>query len=507
MKADAMIERFPQYFERSASSRRDKVALVVDGRSATYGELLDMMLTIADTLHRLGIPAGARVAIYSEMSVHAVAAAFGILKAGYVLACIRHTINTAELEQQIADCGASALVASRSTSPRIASRYRAVTIDATRGDLSEYVVCFAADGASEAGNPSTDDAATIFYTSGSTGDSKGVLVTHRIMIAAFRSVSGYLANSERDIVLSFSPGLSSDYGFYNTVMPLLFGGRAVVETALPASAAAIVDIIERHGVTGLHVFPPALFRLCESGDLPASRLQSLRYVSTSGQAFPGKYIRLLRRALPAVLIYCNYGSTECKRIAYLPPAELDRRIGSVGKAIPGIRTYLVGNDNALVVRPWEVGELAVAGDLLMEKYWGRESDTARVIREGCFGESRVFMTGDLFAMDEDGFLFFQCRKGDLFDRDGVPVNPRAVERVLLDHESVAEALVVPVSRSDGARVPKAYVVPAATSAANAIELLDHCRRHLDSAAVPASIDFLRALPRTFGGKVSAQGLN
>lgn len=505
-----MIERFPTYFERSASSRRDKVALVVDGRSATYGELLDVMSAITDTLHRLGIPAGARVALYSETSVHAVAAAFGILKAGCVLACIRHTIDTAELEQQLADCGASALVASRSTSPRVASRHRAVAIDAIDaigGDLSEYVVCFATDRASAADDPSVDDAATIFYTSGSTGDSKGVLVTHRNMIAAFRSVSGYLANSERDIVLSFSPGLSSDYGFYNTVMPLLFGGRAVVETALPASGAAIVDIIERHGVTGLHVFPPALFRLCESGDLPASRLQSLRYVSTSGQALPGKYIRLLRHALPAVLIYCNYGSTECKRIAYLPPAELDRRIGSVGKAIPGIRTYLVGDDDALVVQPWQVGELAVAGDLLMEHYWRRESDTARVIRTGCFGESRVFMTGDLFAMDEDGFLFFQCRKGDLFDRDGVPVNPRAVERVLLDHESVAEALVVPVSRPDGARVPKAYVVPAATSAANAIALLDHCRRHLDSAAVPTSIDFLRALPRSFGGKVSAQGLN
>ena len=502
-----MMEQFHKYFEDSAIRQRDKVALTVDGLSATYGELLDDASTIAETLRRLGVPVGGRVAIYSEMSVHAVAAAFGILKAGCVLACIRHTIPTAELEQQLTDSGASAVIVSRSTALRVAAHHGTVSADIFGARLSDHIACFAIDAPPDAADIEPHDAATIFYTSGSTGDSKGVLVTHRNMIAAFRSVSGYLANTDRDVVLSFSPGLSSDYGFYNTVMPLLFGGRAVVRTALPGSAASIVDIVEQYAVSGLHIFPPALFRLCESEELPVSRLQSLRYISTSGQALPPKYIRRLRQALPAVLVYSNYGSTECKRIAYLPPSELERRGGSVGKAIPGVRTYLIDNDGALVVKPWQVGELAVAGDLLMDRYWGREQATAAAIRTECFGESRVFLTGDLFAMDEEGFLFFQCRKGDLFERDGVLVNPRAIERVLVDHHDVAEALVVPINDVTEARVLKAYVVPNAGTEPNAVELLAHCRRHVDSPALPASIEFLQAIPRTFGGKASAQGLN
>ncbi|WP_186105510.1 class I adenylate-forming enzyme family protein [Burkholderia gladioli] len=505
-----MGEAFHEIFARGAASRRDRIALTVDGHPTRYGELLDMMSAVAATIARLGLPAGARVAIYSELSATAVAAAFGILEAGCVLACIRHTVDTAELERQLDDSGASLLVASRATLPRVATRHRAVALDPATGGSLDAVAGFAIDGGARELDPATPDAATIFYTSGSTGDAKGVLVTHRNMVAAFRAVTGYLASTESDVVLGFTPGLSSDYGFYNTMMPLLSGGHAVVETALPADASAIVELIERHGVTGLHVFPPALFRLCEAGELPTARLRSLRYISTSGQNLPGKYIRLIRQALPAVLLYCNYGSTECKRISYLPPEQLERRLGSVGKAIPGVRTYLLDEAGNLVTQAGQVGELAVAGDLLMEKYWRREADTERVIRRDRFGESRLFMTSDLFTMDRDGFLFFHCRKGDLFDRNGIEVNPRAVERVLLEHASVAEALVVPFAANDGSRVPRAYVVPAPGifgTNIDADELLAHCRRHLDAGAMPAGIEFRPALPRTFGGKATAQGLN
>jgi len=502
-----MTERFHEYFEHTAVRHGNKIALTVDVHSVTYTELLNSMLTIAGALRDIGAASGARVAIYSEMSVHAVAAAFGILKAGCVLVCIRHTIPSAELQQQLKDCGASVLIASRATIHRVASIKLANNADMLGNVLSEQIAFFVIDGVPDSVSSDSSHAATIFYTSGSTGESKGVLVTHGNMIAAFRSISGYLANSERDVVLSFSPGLSSDYGFYNTVMPLLFGGHAVVATSLPKATASIVDSIEHFGVTGLHVFPPALFRLCESGNLPSSRLESLRYISTSGQALPHKYIRYLQQALPAVLIYSNYGSTECKRIAYLPPSELERRVGSVGKAIPGVRAYLVDDDGTLVTKPWQVGELAVAGDLLMEKYWGREQATAKVIRTECFGESRVFMTGDLFMKDEEGFLFFYCRKGDLFDRDGVQVNPRTIEQVLVNHRWVAEALVVPAPDAAGHLVPKAYVVACVDTLPDAVELLEHCRRHLDDAAVPESIEFLLVLPRTFGGKASALGLN
>lgn len=501
-----MTERFHQIFEDIAVRQGEKIALTIDGRSASYRQILGYACAVAESLRHSGIPLGARVAIYSEMSVYAVAAAFGVLKAGGVLTCIRHTLSAEELELQLKDCGASAIIVSHSTAVRVSSNPQTVGVDLLSGELSEHIACFSIDCPQNATKTDLHDAATIFYTSGSTGESKGVLVTHTSMIAAFRSVCGYLDNNECDIVLSFSPGLSSDYGFYNTVMPLLFGGSAVVMTALPETAKSIVDIIEQYGVTALHVFPPALFRLCDSENLPVSRVRSLRYISTSGQALPQKYVRRLQQTLPNVLVFSNYGSTECKRISYLPPSELGRRAGSVGKAIPGVRTYLVDEFGALVVQPWQVGELAVAGELVMDRYWGRERATAEVLQVGHFGESRLFFTGDLFTMDEQGFLFFQCRKADLFERDGAQVNPRAIERVLVDHDQVAEALVVPVCDTSGSSVPKAYIVPDPHNKPNAVDLLSHCRRRLDPVAVPASIEFRRSLPRTFGGKASSQGL-
>lgn len=155
-----MTERFHDYFERSAIRLREKIALTVDGYSATYGELLDHMSSIVETLRDLGIPAGARVAIYSEMSVHAVAAALGILKAGCILACIRHTIPTAELEQQLSDCGASALIASRSTIPRITLHHRAVCAGS---GLSEHIACYAIRGAPATTDLETRHAATTHW--------------------------------------------------------------------------------------------------------------------------------------------------------------------------------------------------------------------------------------------------------------------------------------------------------------------------------------------------------
>ncbi|UFZ04969.1 fatty acid--CoA ligase family protein [Bradyrhizobium ontarionense] len=207
---------------------------------------------------------------------------------------------------------------------------------------------------------------------------------------------------------------------------------------MPDDPGRIVDAIEAYGVTGLQVFPPFIFHLLKLPDLEGRLPKSVRYVSTSGQALPVKHIRRLREAWPGVQIFSSYyGLTECKRVSFLPPDEIDRRPRSVGRAIPGVRTYLFGEDDAPLTVPGQVGELGVAGELPMQRYWNMPEETARRMIENVAGEARVFLTGDLFRVDDEGYLYHVARKDDAFARSGFKVNPREVEQLLISHPAVA----------------------------------------------------------------------
>jgi acyl-CoA synthetase (AMP-forming)/AMP-acid ligase II len=493
---------FHHLFERNVQRFPDKKAIVAGERSATYGQLDRMASRAAQALVQRGVGRGERVALYAEASIEALAAVLGIFKAGCVLVTVHHSFSPRKLLFQLKDSGASGLVTGLSGD--LEPLLQEVPLRAVLPLDGRGAAAWAPDDAGpfEAG-ADEDDArlGAIFYTSGSSADPKGVLVSHKNMLAAFHSVTGYLENTPHDTILSYST-LASDYGFYNILMPLLFGGRAVVEKELPARPEQMLEVIRREEVTGMQVFPPAVFRLCQAEDLESQSIGPLRYISSSGQPLPLKHIRRLRGAFPRLQIFSNYGLTECKRVAYLPPSELGQRPGSVGKAIPGVRTYLVDDDGQTLMARGQTGQLAVAGDLVMLRYWNRPEQTAQVLKEHLFGEERVLFTGDLFRTDAEGYLYYVCRKDDVFSRGGFKVNPREIETVLLTHEAVAEAVVVPVADEAMGQVPRAHVVLRAGATLSAGALIQHCAASLDWHMVPTSVVFTDALPRTLTGKTS-----
>lgn len=493
---------FHHLFERNVQRFPDKKAIVVGARSATYGQLDRMASRAAHALVHRGVGRGERVAIYAEASIEALAAVLGVFKAGCVLVTVHHSFSQRKLLFQLKDSGASGLITGLSgeLEPLIHEAPLKAVLHVDRRES-------AAGAQDEAGTfeaeEDDDDArlGAIFYTSGSSANPKGVLVSHKNMLAAFRSVTGYLENTPSDIILSYST-LASDYGFYNILMPLLFGGRAVVEKEIPERPEHMLEVIRREEVTGMQVFPPAVFRLCQAEDLESQSAGSLRYISSSGQPLPLKHIRRLRSAFPQVKIFSNYGLTECKRVAYLPPSEIDQRPGSVGKAIPGVRTYLVDDEGQLITEPGRTGQLAVAGDLVMMRYWNRPEQTSQVLKENLFGEERVLFTGDLFRTDADGYLYYVCRKDDVFSRGGFKVNPREIEALILTHEAVAEVVVVPVEEEAVGHVPRAHAVLRAGATLSAEALIQYCAASLDWHMVPTSVVFTDALPRTLTGKTS-----
>jgi acyl-CoA synthetase (AMP-forming)/AMP-acid ligase II len=201
-----------------------------------------------------------------------------------------------------------------------------------------------------------------------------------------------------------------------------------------------------------------------------------------------------------------YGLTECKRVSYLPPEELDRRPTSVGRGMPNEQVYLVDAEDRVVTEPGVVGQLVVRGANVMQGYWELPEETAAVLRPGRWPWERVLYTGDLFTMDDEGFLFFVSRGDDIIKSRGEKVSPKEVENVLYEHPAVIEAAVVGVPDDTLGEAVKAYIVRRRGAEVTEKEIIAHCMRHLEDFMVPKIVEFREELPKTSTGKITKKGL-
>jgi acyl-CoA synthetase (AMP-forming)/AMP-acid ligase II len=202
-----------------------------------------------------------------------------------------------------------------------------------------------------------------------------------------------------------------------------------------------------------------------------------------------------------VKLFSMYGLTECKRVSFLPPDQLDVRPGSVGKGMPNEEVYVVDEDGRRV-GSGVVGELVVRGSNVMKGYWELPEETDQVLKPGPFPWGKVLHTGDLFRTDEEGYLYFVGRKDDILKSRGEKVSPREVEDVLCSLSGVAEAAVVGVPDPVLGQAIKAVVTLRAGARLTEQDVRRHCARHLEDFAVPKLLEFRDTLPTTSTGKVS-----
>ncbi|WP_285761784.1 class I adenylate-forming enzyme family protein [Nocardiopsis ansamitocini] len=503
--------RFHARFERNAATFPGRTAVTLAGRDVSYGELDVLAERHRTALVGRGAVAGDRVALYAELSVQTIAAVIGILKAGCVLVTTHPSFSRRKLCHQINETEAAFLITGRPDT--FSGVFDETPLDAvlpvdTGRSAPRTLVRsrpLASPRSADPQIPLEGSLAALFYTSGSSGAPKGVATSHENMDAAFRAVTAHQKNTADDAVLTFTP-IGSDFGFHNVMMPLSFGGRVVAFPAMPVRPHELIELINREQVTALHAFPPVLAHLCRADDLHRYALPSVRYISSSGQRLPPEHIARLRKAFPDVLIHSMYGLSECKRVAYLPPEEADRRPTSVGLPLPEVRTYLVDDDGRLVTGHDTVGELAVAGDLVTQGYWRDPELTSRVLKRNVFGEAKVFFTGDLFRKDRDGFLYWVARRDELFARAMVKVDPQEVEARVRAFPGVADCAVVPLADELAGSVPVACVVLDEGAAADPEAIVEHCARTLDWHMVPARVVFHDVLPLTDSGKTDKRAL-
>jgi len=505
------------FLQDSAKRFPDKVALVCEGRRLTYAQIEEQANRVANGLLALGVQRGERVAVWLPNSIETVIAIFAILKAGGTFTVINPTTKPGKLAYVLNNCGASGSFTAGRHSGQATHLLETVpslrftilcgkrTAQATPAhpNLVTFSHLLETFPSTRPPCPTVDvDLACLIYTSGSTGEPKGVMSTHANVVFAASSIIQYLENTPEDIVIDVLP-LSFDYGLYQLLMAFKFGGTLVLEQSF-AYPAAVLRRIEQEHVTG---FPgvPTLFAMLLQMDLSQFALSSLRYLTNTAAALPVEHIRRLREAFYWARLYSMYGLTECKRTLYLPPEELDRRPGSVGIAIPGTEVW-IEDEAGHRLGPGEAGELVVRGSHVMQGYWGDPEETAKRYRPGRYPAERLLYTGDLFKMDEEGFLYFIARKDDIIKSRGEKVAPKEVESVLYQLPGVVEAAVVGVQDELLGQAIKAFVVCGNGYNLTEQDVLRHCAQHLEDFMMPRYVEFRPSLPKTSSGKIQKSAL-
>ncbi|WP_295584001.1 acyl-CoA ligase (AMP-forming), exosortase A system-associated [uncultured Lamprocystis sp.] len=496
----------------------DRDALVHRTETLSYRALWRLIGQWRAGLLRLGLDAGDRVGVYLPKTFDTPGALFGTAAAGGCFVPLNPLIKPFQVAHILHDCNARILVTSVERAKGLVSTLtqcpdlrQVVLVDGSPTDIAEPLRtrCVGAaailddSGGGPAGHRRIDtDLAAILYTSGSTGAPKGVVLSHRNLIAGALSVAGYLENRPEDRLLAVLP-LSFDYGLSQLTTAFAAGAAVVLmDYLLPTD---VIRAVTRYGITGLAAVPP-LWTQVAGLDWPQAARTSLRYLTNSGGSLPAPTLQTLRSQLPNTRIYLMYGLTEAFRSTYLPPDQIDTRPDSIGKAIPNAEVLVVREDGSQC-EPDEPGELVHRGALVSLGYWNDPARTRERFRpapgqpDGLPNPELAVWSGDQVRRDADGYLYFIGRRDEQIKTSGYRVSPTEVEEVVYRSGLVAEAVAIGIPH--GTLGQAILVVATATAHHPDLEsrVIAHCRDTLPGFMVPQRVLFESDLPRNPNGKI------
>ncbi len=474
-----------------------KPALFFGDQAYTYADLEAASGAAASRLQALGISEGDVVGLMLPNSPALVAYLLGLLRLGAIVLPLNPALTPHELSLLLEDSRARAIVTTgelaskaeslRSLSPALKD---VVALDPTQPLERSRAV----RPAKVRGNP--DQTAFLVYTAGTTGRPKGVMLTHRNILANTSQVAERTGGlTPEDRLLHVMPLFHVNGLMNNTLLPLRVGASIVLRPRFALDE--FWGVVAAFRPAYFTAVPTVFARLMDAWDGTAD-VSSLRFVRTGAAPMAVSLQREVEERL-GVPVIVSYGLTEATCTCTMNPVGAERRLGSVGPALPR-EVVAVLDDAGRPLGPGEVGEVAVTGPNVMAGYLNAPEATAEVLRDGWLH------TGDLGYLDSDGFLFLTDRKKDLIIRGGENISPREVEEALSAHPGVAEAAVVGTPDREWGEEVTAFLVLRAGQAVDADEVLAFCRQRLARYKIPRQVRVVAVLPVTSVGKVDKAGL-
>jgi long-chain acyl-CoA synthetase len=466
----------------------DRIAIVQRDLRLTYGELALKASAIREQLGSAGLGCGDRTVIWLENSAEYVAAYLAILELGGIVVALHPKFLAAEVLRTVHHVGAAALI---STDSVWNSNCHAFADSGLRFALVSGKLHPLPDPATP--EKAAGDLAQIVYTSGTTGQPKGVMLSHSNLIANMRSILDCLHLTQADSIAAVLPFV---FVYGNSVMltHLFTGGKLVIENNL-IYPQVLVDLMRKESTTGFSGVASNYAFLLRQADFHAGNQSALRYFTCAGGPMPSELLRKILDAFPRSEFHVMYGQTEATaRLTMLPPADLERKKGSAGLPVPGVRIRVVKEDG-IAALPGELGEITVEGDNVMQGYWRDPEASARAIRNG------ALHTGDVGYMDDDGYVYITGRNSEMIKSGAFRISPNEIEDVLYQHPDVYETGVVGNPDEMLGETIVALVVPKAGRVPAQKALLAHCAHHLAPYKRPKAILLVKELPKSANGKI------
>jgi long-chain acyl-CoA synthetase len=516
----------PQMFDEAAARHPQRPAVVFQGRALTFRALQQSIDRFANALAALGVRKGDRVALYLLNSPQFIIAYFAALKCGATVTPISPVYTSHEVRFQLEDSGARAVVCqdilhekvARSGTPldlvvvtsineylpalkRLFARKTPV-----RGEvlwLQDLLQRYPATPPQVAINPETDLAA-LPYTGGTTGHPKGVMLTHRNLVAAQGMARATFSVFEpgKEVILAFLPF----FHIYGQVVIMLSGlcqGNLLVLLTNP-DTAAILDAMERYRATVFYGVPTLYEYLKDHKDTNKVDWRRLKLVLSGADTLHESTMQGWAKRTGSTIIE-GYGLTETCATSHVNPLERPKS-GSFGCPIPNMQAAVMDPETLEFVPPGETGELVLCGPNVMLGYWQRPEENARAFVDK--GGERWMRTGDIVRMDEEGYFHFYDRAKDLIKFKGLSIFAKDIEDVLYGHPQVKAAGVIGVpDPAVGQRIKAIVVLQGdARGKVSEDEIKAYCRQQLAEYKVPHIVEFRGELPKTDVGKVSRREL-
>jgi acyl-CoA synthetase (AMP-forming)/AMP-acid ligase II len=494
---------------RHAARLADKPALIdgPSGRTLTYGQLADGARRTATGLAARGFRKGDVLALYCPNLPEYAMAFLGVAMAGGVTTTVNPLYTADELASQLRDSGARLLV----TVPPFLDKARAA---AASSGVEEVFVFGSAEGARpftdllQAGDvppavtiDPAEDLVALPYSSGTTGLPKGVMLTHRNLVANLCQAEGmenFEAFGERDVVMAVLPYFHI-YGLVVIMMLGLAGGGTIV--SMPRfDMQEFLTLAQKYRATILPLVPPIVLGLVKHPALSQFDLSSVRLVFSGAAPLGDELARALSQKLGCPVVQ-GYGMTEASPVTHLSPTRNPDKPGSCGKIVPNteVKIVAVGSESDAELPVGKEGELWIRGPQIMKGYLNRPEETA-----ACIDREGWYHTGDVGYVDPDGYFFIVDRTKELIKYKGMQVAPAELEALLLSHPAILDAAVVRKADEEAGEVPKAYVVlkPDEVSRATGAEaIMGWVAQRVAPHKRIRHLEFIDQVPKSASGKI------